>query len=503
MACIFGLAGSASAIKWIADESYRIGALGGAVMAFEDETTAINPFNHENVAGLALLEKANRLDVGLAYSSDVITTPAIAPFPEIKTTATDTELTRPGAQYQGLVYWLDNSTVVQAGIQGLLYNSTTSATGMDDQKVNFSGLGGGAAVAYKTDFGLALGGGVSYIGAGGKPDPLPTGCTKYDTTASLLHWGAGAAYVLPAGEENKMTLGLSVGSDDDMPNVAAIGDFGDYSGTTGITMDLGGGYTMESTSTITNTPLKISGEAIFDLGKILQAGLLIDSKSRETKTKTETTSPLGSSSSDLKTASLNIFSISPIVTANLPLAEGLNLLPGVMFTTFGTGTLDGYTAIDATSSYKSSTLSNSYGTFVAGLGLQALSKQLQLGVQFSSGEGKCEEKSYDSDGNSTGSTPYPDTASMSFGGGAEYWVLPMLALRAGYKTSTDTVKGTPGNADSKSTTNRISFGAGFNLPQSLTADLLVAMDSFSQDPSSSTDDKEDKLGVYLGVKLPL
>ncbi len=166
------LVGSASALRWPTNASYRVTTMGGATLAIEDETTALTIFNHQNPAGLALNKKENRLDIGLNYLYDSVVTESA--FLKDANDTTTLELVRPGAEYRGLTYWLGDQFVVRAGIEGMLVtNQMTQTPAVGDEvkdALNLSGLGGGASVGYKTDSGLALGGGISYLGAGGKPD---------------------------------------------------------------------------------------------------------------------------------------------------------------------------------------------------------------------------------------------------------------------------------------------------------------------------------------------
>jgi len=514
LACVFGVVGSASAVKWLTDTSDRVGAMGGINLAVEDETTAITPFNHENLAGLALNSRMNRLDLGLVYQSQVSELSGYG-----KDTMTDMELTRPGAEYRGLTYWLNDSFVARIGVEAISMSSASSPTGGTEQKLNFSGLGGGVSAAYLFDFGLALGAGVTYTGAGGKPDPLPevfpgTAATKAELTANNMNWGIGAAYAMAAGEGNKLSLGFQAGADDDRPtmpssvSLSSLGNiaFGDYNGVIDVVVPvpLAGNASMKTT--FTNTPMKLSGEAIFDMGKMLSAGILFDSKTVEQKTKSESVDPTGGflglpPDFDGKTAASSIMGISPVIRATLPLGEGLNLLPGLMYTTYGSGNYDTYYPNGATTSYKAATSKVTMGTVNIGLGLQAMSKQLQLGAQLASGSSKSEQTAYAPDGSTLGTATSPDSNLMAIGFGAEYWVMPVFALRAGYNTTTYTTKYTSG--DQKLMAGTITLGAGLASPEGMAVDLLVKLATYTSDPAPSPAPTNTGTGIFLGGRIPL
>lgn len=499
------MVGSASATKWLTDASYRVQAMGGATLGIEDETTALTVFNHENLAGLVLNAKQNRLDLGLVYNTDVVDTPNVG-----KSTTTDLELTRPGAEYRGLTYWVNDALVLRGGIEGMMISSVDKpASGGTDQKNNFSGMGGGVSAAYKLPFGLALGAGVVYTGAGGKPDPLPAGASKVEATANNLNWGVGAAYALEklGADNNKLTLGAQVGTDDERPSMAGVaaGDFADFNGVIDQAAEITGFGTWTQKNTFTNSPMKISGEAIFDMGSLLSAGVLFDNKTRETKFKQEQVDPTGgfmggSYTAEYKAMVSNIMGISPVVQANIPLAEGLNLLPGVMFTTYGSGTVDQYSPSGLTSSYKAATTTLNSTTVVGGLGLQALNKALQVAVQAGSGTMKSETKVFNAAGTQLGSATSPDTTLFNMGVGGEYKIIPMLAVRAGYTTTTTTLKAT---VEQKQTVNSISLGAGLSMMEKASLDLLVKLDTTTQDPAPDPKPTHTATGVYLGACIPL
>ncbi|MEW6517091.1 MAG: hypothetical protein AB1439_09315 [candidate division FCPU426 bacterium] len=541
------LASPAAALRWPANMSYRVNTMGGATLVIEDETTAITVFNHENVAGVVLNKKENRSDFGLGYSG---TTYKVEPTGvTYETTSSNLFLARPGAEYRGLTYWVDDALAVRVGIEGMMVNinsKTTPAVGTaTEEKFGFSGLGGGGSASYKLDMGLAFGAGVSYIGAGGKPDSLdgaynvaamvsgdPTATTsKFEVAASCLSWGIGAAYEAALGSEDKLTIGAGVHGDDDQPNLGSIANpaallsgsptmMGDYSGTITIEGSAGGLDNVGQKYTMSQAPLGINAEAIYNMGKMLEAGLLFDYKMAEMKLKTEYTGfdalPPAARPVDTeqKLAATNLMGITPVIRAMLPLAEDMTLVPGLSFTTWGSGTMDLYTdngtTADVNDTYKYQTNTLSQSMFGIGCGLQAMGKQLALAVQYETGSDKTESKFYDVNGTdiTPAGTDPAEGSSSNLRAGAEFWVMPMLAIRAGFASLLHTTKDgavdSSGNpTDLKNMTNRISFGAGVELPDGLRADLLVGLNTLTQDPASNPEPTNTAMDVWLGIKLPL
>lgn len=169
------LASPAAALRWPDNQSYRVNTMGGATLGIEDETTAITSFNHQNIAGVSLNKKENRSDLGLIYGTTTTEVEYPAPISTtLKDTTSDMELSRPGAEYRGITYWLDDNMVVRAGIEGMLMSGKTSVTtplGTVEEGLSFSGLGGGASFGYLFDGGLAVGVGATYVGAGASRIP--------------------------------------------------------------------------------------------------------------------------------------------------------------------------------------------------------------------------------------------------------------------------------------------------------------------------------------------
>lgn len=531
----------ALAVQWVTDLGYRVDTMGGATLGIEDETTALNLFNHENLSGLAFLKKMNRIDLGVFYTSDnnSVTYPATLFSPETKVTSasTDMELTRPGAEYRGVTYWLGDNLVVRAGIEGLVMNTTLSQTGSPDQKIDFSGLGGGASVAYKTDLGLALGAGIVYTGMGGKPgsldgmfniygdeaqamNPAFVGTTsKFEFSGSNFNWGVGAGYAADLAPDAKLSLGVQVGNDNTRPDASmaanlssldplAVGDYTFVVDTAGSIDTLGFVYPVPvqitDKRTFTPSTMRIGAEAILNLGTMLEAGLLFDSKSTDVKYKDELTQAIGtnsaSTSTDFKVASQSLVGITPEVRANLPLSEDMNLLPGVRFSTYGSGTKDYYN-YNGTEAVKALEYKPTESSLAVGAGLQAMKKQLQVALQYEMGTLKQDVTQFDSSGNALGTVSQPDTNLSNLRLGGEYWVIPMLAIRAGYAMLNSTVKATSG--DQKSNTGRITFGAGLAMPDGLTADLLIKLDTYTTDPAPDPKPTHTATGIYLGTRIPI
>ncbi len=542
LAVCFSLALSspALALRWPDNMSYRVGTMGGATLAIEDETTALTIFNHQNHAGVALNKKENRSDLGLTYRSTNEKT-EYTTFTREDTT-TGMELERPGAEYRGMTYWLDDSLVIRAGIEGLMMSGKTTITpivgSVVEEGLGFSGLGGGASISYLFDGGFAIGGGASYIGAGGKPDDL-TGAynvyagfggttSKVEMSASVLSWGVGLGYEIPGlgGDENKLTLGVGVHSDDDRPNVSGLADaatggsvnpqdLGDYSVTFETEGTVGGAAATNST-TYSQAPFFISAEAIFNVGSMLEAGLLFDYGMNDINEKDESTNFLGTLATDYKVASVSELGITPIVKANIPIGEDMALLPGASLTTWGSGTMDMFdldpTTPAVSDSYKSGTLEVSSSLIGIGCGLQAMGKQLQVGVQLETGGTSTDSTPYAIDG-TAGTVSTLETGISNIRIGAEYWVIPMLAIRAGFAslgntnkdvyTGIDPVTLLPIYEDVTASTSRITFGLGVSLPEGMVFNLLVGLNTNTTSPASDPEPSDTAMDILLGAKLPI
>ncbi len=131
-------------------------------------------------------------------------------------------------------------------------------------------------------------------------------------------------------------------------------------------------------------------------------GLLFDYTMDGVNLKTENTNVLGTAANDYKSASASQYGITPVVQANIPLGEGMALLPGISFSNYGTGMIENYrldtTTADENDTYKSSQVDMTKSNFGVGLGLQAMGKALQVAVQYESGSYKYDQTPYAVDG---------------------------------------------------------------------------------------------------------
>ncbi|MCD4814618.1 OprO/OprP family phosphate-selective porin [bacterium] len=517
------LASSALALRWPDNASYRVSTMGNAALGIEDETTALTIFNHQNIAGVAFNKKENRSDFGLGYASTNYTVDYDSGA-KYENLGTGFDLVRPGAEYRGITYWLNDNVIIRAGIEGLMLNMKEISTASDgtstEEVLAFSGLGGGASATYKLDGGLAFGAGVTYIGAGGKPDSLDGAynvfgtTSKFEIAASVLSWGVNAGYELMLENDNKLTFGLGVHSDDDLPDF--VSSEGDYN----VTQTMEGEIPTSPTTTIamsieeatTQSPLFISGEAIFNMGSMLEAGLLFDYGMKSINEKITTTTDGTAVETDYKTNDITELVIAPVVQANIPVGDGMAILPGVQFSTAGSSNTDDFsldytTTDDDNDTYKSSETVVANNLIGIGCGFQAMEKQLQVAVQYETGSWTSDYTPYAADG--TAGTVIDSEGSVSnIKAGAEFWVIPMLALRAGYQLLASTTKdGTvdsDGNiVDDISNTNRITLGAGLSLPQGMLFDLLVELDTNTSDPVSDPEPSNTAMNILLGVKLPI
>jgi hypothetical protein len=562
-------ASSAFALRWPSNLSYRVESMGGISFGVEDETTALTTFNHQNVAGFMLNKKTNRIDVGLGYSSNYNKSESTASFTnpftgEVTTTVTTSEteaggidLSGTGAEYRGLTYWLEDNMAFRAGIEALTYNAkmtnttattdnsgTTTNTG--DDAFGASGLGAGGAFGYKTDTGLALGAGLSFKSAGGKPDALDDAFNVYgnnasgnpqttslEAAASNFDWAIGAAMELPevGGQDNKLTLGLHVHGDDDMPDFGAIingstnpATFGDYSAQIKSegTIEAAGNVVYTDTSTYTISPMVISLEAIFNAGSMIEAGLLFDYKMSGMNTKEEQTGRVTNVNVDYKNADISVVGITPVVQAKFPAAEGIDILAGLTLSTWGSGTTTNYAlnplTPDVNDTYKNDVDEFSSTLLALGGGIQALGNQLQAGIQLEFGGVQIEDTNYDTNGaialqNYQGnmvSSAVTQIGVTNFRIGGEYWAMPMLAIRAGFAILGSTqIDGYYNSAslrfeDLTTTTGRFTLGVGLSMPQGMAFDLLIRLDSTGVSPvTPNTEEADSATAILVGAKLPI
>jgi hypothetical protein len=512
---------AAEPLRWQTNASYRVSTMGGATLAIEDDTTMINAFNHQNVAGSALLEKENRLDLGASYSNthyELTEDLGGGITQETKKDDTVIQLTRPGGEYRGVMYWLTDSLVMRAYPEFTMLTikggQTTTGFPVQDEEFNLYGGGGGASLAYVLESGLAFGAGLSYMLGSGKPKDLNglfgvyTQTDKYEFTLTNLDWQAGLAWAIRqgVGENNQLTFGFHVGANDERPDLSDVffGSLrvGDYTSVIEYAGSNFAGTAVSRELTTTVTPLLVGGEAIFKLADMLQAGLLFDYLTRRYDAKTKDTVGTAITTTEYKSGESSKLGVTPIIKANIEAGQGIQILPGAYFTTMGS-TLDTSYRANGTKSGETETGASTFGV---GVGLQAMEKQFQAGVQFETG-------SWSSDYTPYSGTGVAGTISTSEGGstnirvGAEFWAIPSLALRAGFASLSEVTKdaavtSSGGITDLINNTSRITFGAGLALGD-LTADLLVQMDTYTEDPKPVPEPKSSSLGVYAGVKIPL
>ncbi|MEW6516788.1 MAG: hypothetical protein AB1439_07795 [candidate division FCPU426 bacterium] len=538
----------AIALRWPTNAGVRVQSMGNATLGIEDETTALTIFNHQNVAGRAFDEKKNRLDYGLNYYSQ--DWKLDFPTSEWELKYGDIGAGRPGGEYQGLACWLDENTVVQASVEGsakyISDRSASSAGEWTDQLKSYL-YGGGISAAYKLDIGLALGAAVSYLGANAKPDSLlgsfnlasvmwmPGGMilagattTKFEVASSDLYWRTALAYeVKNLGGDDKLTLGLGVSGEDTSPGfgvdagtylVASADILGSYNGTVvleGNDPVLGD---VSSKRTLTQMPVVVDAEAIYDLGGWLSAGLLFDYLMNEYHRKVEyqgfdalapSARPVNT---DQKTKALQQWGITPVVRGKIAVAEDVVLLPGLSYSTWGSGNgeyfLHDPTFADPNATYKNSTSVTNSGSFAVGIGVQTLGKQFQGALQYENSASKSETERYDLDGNSLGKTSSEGGIINNFRVGAEFLPIPELAVRAGYAllqtTYKDGAMDNDGNVvDLKLYTGRISAGVGAYIIEGMNLDLLVIVDNKYSEPKSSPEPQESLVNILLGVHMEL
>jgi hypothetical protein len=333
----------------------------------------------------------------------------------------------------------------------------------------------------------------------------------------------GAAYQALM-EENKFTIGLLVHADDDRPNIENIAtslninhmDAGDYSAEVNVEGDITGLGAVTVKEAYSQSPLFISADAIYNLGTMLEAGILFDYGMSDLNTKEEYTGfeamgPGAPVDVDYKSSGRTEMAITPALQANIPAGEDLAILPGLYFTTAGSGTIESFaldpTTSDVNDTYKSSKTEISVSTFAIGCGLQAMAKKLQIGLQYESGSWTSETTPYAING-TAGTVSETEGSTSNIRAGAEFWVAPMFAVRAGYAMLSDVTK--DGTVDSNGnptdlteSTSRITFGAGLKMEDGLTADLLIQLDTKKDDPASDPEPDDTAMGVYGGVRIPI
>lgn len=522
---------SSQALRWPNNASYRVSTMGGATLAIEDETTALNLFNHQNPAGLAMLEKENRIDFGIGYQTDSVKLEGDNYTNENSVTKMD--LTRPGGEYRGLTYWLNDDMVMRANIEGSIFTikqTTTPDSGSAvEEELTLNGLGGNVGFATKFPGGFALGAELGYFGAAGEPKDLTGGydfyedgsTEKFKISYSLFNWSIGAGYQLLdlGGKDNTLEFGLTLHNDDDLELTSGFVmlDSAQIIGTTdyNLKFDISNGD-ISQTQDIIHTPIAISGEAIYKMGGLLEAGLLFDYIMTDQQLKASQETSEGTTEFDIKTASATELVISPVIQANIKVGDDMAILPGLTFHNAGSINIDNYsldrTTTEENDTFKSSNVKIDKTLLGLGVGLQALNKAIQLGLQFEAGGWDTTTENYDENGNSTDNPNIENVVHgniSNFRFGAEFWVTEMIALRAGYAVMsvttvdgyTDTTSLFP--SDLVTTTNRLTFGAGYKSENDLRVDLLIGMDTITDDPKSDPEPEKRALDIMLAAKIPL
>lgn len=525
-------AAPAAAGNWLSGESFRVRTLGGITLSVEDETTEITPLNHGNPAGLALVKPLNRLDLGASNFRLTRNAPAGDGIPAKAHSLALLEATRPNGEFRGLTYWPDDRLVIRAELEGFALSLADSTGSGPVETLNLYGLAGGAGAAYQTDFGLALGAGLRYGGAGGKPES-PTGryavagpgTTLFKISASNWNWAAGAAYVIdPVCGDSRLSLGFHAGSGGERPDFSrlnpadpAASAFNDY--TLSFTLEntlpppSGGVFTVYRKQTFANNPFYYAGEAILNIGDILAAGLLLDGKSRTTWFREETRDSAGSFSRvEYRFGEWSSLVFTPVARVKVPLREDCHLIAGILASNCGSGTLDRYAPpAGETEAHRVFSQRLCGREFVGGLGVQALGRQLQAGAQYRTDETEKNVAEINAvDG------PLSAGRSRTFSAGAEYWLLPIFCLRAGYALTVNTLSPPAVYADGApvrdaenrpaglvQTLSRFDAGAGLDLPNGLKVDLLLELTAVRDDPPQYPESSQTGTGIFLGGRIPM
>ncbi|MCK5217986.1 hypothetical protein KAR10_00590 [bacterium] len=497
------------AVDWPTNLGWRVESMGGTGLCIQDETTDLTLFNFENIAGLALNKKMDRLDLAAGYSVDIAE--------EATTTVLDKKIFnsiysfgQTGTEYQGLTCWLNDNLVVRFNIEGThdALITDNEADEIRDQLI-FQGLGGGAALAFKSEYGLTCGVSFNYSRSNAKPELIAQGIYdvygiidfsgntqgathKYEISTGNLKWQAGMGVVFDLYDNKKLTLGAHFGSDDEPT---------DYTSRIEITGTQYDNDVSELTIT-TPSPFRIGVQGIFSFDNVFEAGLIIDYKFNETNTKNEVTNAFALTESDYKSYSASFLGITPVLRANIPLGEDLCLLPAVMITNWRSGTMRNFRLVAAPDT-TSSTITNIVNrALIFGLGVQSISKQIQAAVQLS-----IKDNVMDS------ATGFLDNISQNsvdtIRAGAEYWILPVFAIRGGIALITETnIEAitnffTGEKTDINNLDVRITMGLGLAWPESLSADLLVRLDTYTQDPEPDPNPNHTATGVFLSIRYPL
>lgn len=549
LAILFGIvcANPVLALRWSTNAGIRVQSMGNATLGIEDETTDLTIFNHQNAAGRVLNEKKDRLDYALYYSTRDWKLDLTSAIWENK--YNDSGLDRPGGEYRGLTYWAGDNLVFQANLEGAtryFIDQSTTATGVWKDQFNSYMFGGGLSAAYKLDMGLAIGAGISYMGANGKPDSLNgsyhlaplmfwpvtdipgTTTTKFEVSAANLDWSAALAYEIEnLGENGRLVVGLGVHGDDSPPLFGGdAGPYlspsaymlGSYRGTVTLEGNVPSLGDVSSKYTLTQMPLVVNAEAIYKLGNWMSAGLLIDYLLNEYHRKVEykgfealapTLQPANYSQ---KEAVLRQWGITPVVRSQIAVAEDITLLPGISYSTWGSGRQESYahdsSFSDPGQTYKSGASDTTVGLVAVGVGVQTLSKRLQGALQYENVTRKMEGTSYAVDGTSIARISVDGGIQNNYLIGVEFQLMPEMAIRAGYALLQTVFKDgaydTSGNTvDLKLNTNRITAGLGVHVQRGLELDLLGVFDMIAAEPKSTPEPTDTAINLLLGIHMEL
>jgi hypothetical protein len=337
------------------------------------------------------------------------------------------------------------------------------------------GFGGGIDAAYLVNPSTAVGLSVGYSSNTTKPDELGAGVSKDESTLSNLPLNFGAGMVMPdmLGAKQDLVLGLSVNTLDGSTDVDLI--------------EYDNGNSSKETESV--NPLNISIQAL-TAGEMIQGGLVFDYASSEGRTKSEVT---GVDTLDYKDASTSGIVLSPIVKAAFKISEDVSLNPGASLSLINTST-DQFNP-----DYKEGKEAESQINFAVGAALELMKKALIFGAQFENIGTSTETTVYNMNGDVVGNVVKVSGAGNIISFGAEYCLMEMLALRAGYVMASDQPDT---DADTKNLTNSICLGAGLKMDK-LSADLLVQLDTYTEDPEPTNAPDTTGLTIALGAKMEI
>jgi hypothetical protein len=347
-----GLTTGVNALNWPDNIEWRILAMGGIKMAVEDETTQLTLFNFGNPAGLAFLPRNNRIDVGFSGH-----------FQERSSDLDQITFGGTGSEYQGIIFCPNEFLTIQ--FEPRLLEAKTEPTNASDDPMH-SLIKAGVAGAFEIAPKLACGFRLRYAQMGGLDYQ---GYSKYENVL----WVLGMGYQLPV-SENHLTgfsIGAEVGSDDEPSDFnRERTDVATASSSTPANLYLTPGQILLTTTITRHTqteslPLHAGLQFVCDFAELLAAGLVFDFKAREQKIRiTEMESDhyqyeepdLVWEYTNTDNIQINqteydyIYGVSPTLSFKIPLADKLQLVTGLQYTSWGTGTTN--SRKDTTSSLK-------------------------------------------------------------------------------------------------------------------------------------------------------